>query len=217
MERLECIKQDAYTSFGKFNLPVKHFLYSKMKIDSPEDDIEKVLGYKWGISADKLFADTEWHSKAKRRGRYVGEELNLKELETLPITKTLLSRLNGQCHCFLGIFLAPVQSTLRISFSKLCQETDDWNQPLHTLNPELDADIRSMLCNIVDLKNKINPLSRAVIPPNYELTKIVCSTDSSSDALGFTIHFVSEDPEGWTTSRLAMSRCSVHKLSIPAS
>ena len=216
LQKTFSVREDLINTFGKFFFKIKHFHYSKMKLEPGQDSNVSVLGVSWNILTDELSIKTQLYPEKKRRGRFVGLELSRSTIKTLAITKEILARLCGLVFCYTGAFLAPVQASLRISYSRLCQVTQSWSTPCHVLDQELDASIRTMLSNISDMKTRIKPFPRHISAPGYLPYRIIASSDGAKFGLGFTYHMVSKDSAGNFISNIVLARPSVHKLSIPA-
>ena len=211
---LSDIKNDMETTFKKFGFSLKHFLYSKMPLDTGQSPIEKVLGVVWDLSKDSLSSNVVFNAHEKKRGKYSGGPLTVDQCHSMPISKTVLARFAGQCHEYCGVLICPIQSSLRIAFSEACVLLEDWHLPLHLVDEQVDQKIRSLMKNLVDVKNRIEPIPRCFAYSSI-IRRIYVSSDASQSCLGYTIHVLSVDSEGNPQSHLILARSSVHHMTIP--
>ena len=63
----------------------------------------------------------------KSRGMSTGPDLDQTKVPVVPVTKTVLACLCGQCYQFLGAFLDPILIGFKIFFSKSCKLVTGWN------------------------------------------------------------------------------------------
>ena len=214
MEILHEIKCDMETTFSKFGFSIKHFLYSNMELAPDQSPIEKVLGLNWSVSDDSLTTNVTFNVHEKKRGKYSGDALTLEQCSLVPITKTVLARLSGQGFGYCGILICPVQSSLRIFFSQICTLIQDWHLPLHVVDENLDSKVRTLLRNLVDFKQQIQPIPRCFALRSTIRRLYVCS-DASQNCLGFSIYVLSVDSAGAPQCHLILARSAIHHMTIP--
>ena len=216
LETAAKVRSDLIATFEKFYFKVKHFHFTGMQLQDSQDPRVSVLGLVWEIPADQLLVKTQFFPEKKKRGRNQGLELSRETVKTLVITKEVVARLCGLAFCYTGAFLGPVQASLRISYSQICQLTQSWTTPCHVLDPELDNTIRAMLANISDMRDRIKPFPRHVSGKGHVPYRIVGCSDGAKHGLGFTYHLVSRDVSNHSViSNIILARPSVHRLSIP--
>ena len=132
--------------------------------------------------------------------------MSVDEVMTMPITRNVVASLVGQTFSYDCTMLGPIISAMRVLFSRVCKVCKDWSTDLDTVDPSLAAEARQLLCVVVDLKNKVKPMERQIIPQGYRLTKVVISSDSSMYCYAFLVYFVSEDKHGGISLYLQNSR-----------
>ena len=214
--RLPVIKQDLITTTDKFGFKLKSFNYSGEKDAAGNSITTGLLGMNWECTTDMLSVQTVFYCGNKRRGKQLGDELSVNEANTIIITRTLIARLAAQAFSYDSILIGPIQAALRILFSMVCRVLKDWQGSLHTADPALDAEARRLLCSLVNIKNRIRPIRRELIPKNHKITKIVVSTDASLHQYSFLIYFISEDKTGHTASNLVITKMKIHNITVPA-
>ena len=218
LSRLPIVEEDITQMCEEFGFKVKHFLYTGQTQEDGSDLVSQILGLKCNFTQDQLMAQTSFHAGVKRRGAQVGPPLSDVDISTLKITRTTLSRIGGQCFSYDGVLLAPVQSTLRILFSRACASLkNDWTTEIKSVDKELDLEIRAVFENIKNLAEDIKPLPRSLIPAGCALRRICVSSDAAKFCLGILIYFLSQDTKtGEWHSRLTYAKPKIHTLSIPA-
>ena len=214
LDKLNDIKEDMETTFKRFGFSLKHFLYSFMPLEPEQKSIEKVLGLLWDLNSDTLSTNVVFNAHEKKRGKYSGGELTLEQCLVLAISKTILARFSGQGFEFCGVLICPIQTSLRITFSKACILLDDWNMPLHLVDEDADTKARNLIKSLVKIKDRVAPIPRC-FARNSVIRRLYISSDASQLCLGFTIHVLSVDPDGVAQSHLILARSAIHHMSVP--
>ena len=214
--RIPAIREDLLKTTDKFGFKLKSFNYSGEK-DAEDNSITTgLLGMNWECTSDILSVQTVFFCGNRRRGKQLGDELSVDEANTIIITRTLVARLAAQAFSYDGVLLGPTQAALRILFSLVCRVLKDWTSSLHTVDANLDKEARQLFCSLVDIKNRIRPIRRELIPKDHKISKIIISTDASLFCYSFLIYFISEDTTGHTASSLVISKMKIHNVTVPA-
>ena len=188
--RLHIIEQDINQMCQQFGFKVKHFLHTGMTQPDGTDLMTQVLGLKWNCSQDQFMPQTTFHPGIKKRGAQQGPPLSDIDISTIKINRTVLSRIVGQCFSYDSVMLGPVQSALRILFSRACIcLKNDWTTDIKQHDPDLDAEIRTTFENIKNLTEDKHPWPRGLIPAGCSLRRICVSSDASKHCLGILIYF----------------------------
>lgn len=213
--RVPAIKQDLTQALEKYSFVLKTFNYSGQKDEDGKEITINVLGLFWNCSLDLLTLQTTYFCGEKRRGKQIGPEMSTNEILTIPITKNLIAKILGMTFSYDNVLLGPVVASMRVLFSRVCRVLKDWDTDLLAVNPELDREARDVLCSIVNVKDRIKPLKREIIPQDYELSKVVISCDSSMFCFCYLLYFISKNKKGHCVSRLVLARPKVHQFSVP--
>ena len=178
--RLPIIEKDINQMCEQFGFKVKHFLYTGLKQPDGSDLTAQVLGIKWNVSQDQFMPQTSFHPGVKKRGAQQGPPLNDIDIATMKINRTVLSRISGQAFSYDSVMLGPVQSALRILFSRACVSLkNDWLTEIKDVDKELDAEIRATFENIKNLVEDMDPWPRSLIPTGCLLRRICVSSDAA--------------------------------------
>ena len=185
-----------------------------MQLGPEQSPVEKVLGLNWSVVNVTLATNVVFNAHEKKRGKYAGGALTLEQCLILPISKTVLARFSGQGFDFCGVLICPIQTSLHIMFSNAYVVLDDWQMPLHFVNEEADAKARALITNLVDVKDKIDPIPHCFARISV-IKRLYVSSDASQLCLGFTIHALSVNDHGDAQSHLILARSSIHHMTIP--
>lgn len=213
--RIPAIREDLQKTTEAFSFKLKSFNFTGQSSEDGSDLIINVLGLKWNCTSDEMTLQTAYYCGAKRRGRQLGDEMTVAEIEKIPITKSLLAKILGMTFSYDSVLLGPIIATLRILFSKSCKVLKDWESDLQTQDGELASEARQVLCSLVNIKDRIKPLKRELIPQGYTLRKVVISSDAGLHCFCFLVYFISEDDKGNTASRLVISKPKIHSYTVP--
>ena len=214
-DRIPIIKQDLNQALEKYSFVLKTFNFSGQTDENGKHITVNVLGLFWNCSLDLLSLQTTYYCGNKRRGKQLGPEMNEQEIMAITITKNLIAKILGMTFSYDNVLLGPTVAAMRVLFSRCCRVLKEWDTDLKAVNPELDQEARNLLCSIVDIKNRVKPIKRDIIPQGYYLSKIVISCDSSMFAFCYLLYFISKNEKGDCVSRLVLARPKVHQFSVP--
>ena len=213
------IQDDAIETFAKFNFKIKQFYYSFMPPDDPETDYTNisVLATSWDCQLDTIKPIIEFYPLGSRRGMKLEPKMSRETVPTLELSKTVLSRIAGQCFDYCSL-TGPIQASLRLAFSMACKvlDKDDWDTSLSKVDPELDKQIKSMLMNICNLPKDLKPYPRSVCPQDHKIVRIIVSSDGSATSVAYSCHIVAEHiVTGHRICNLFTTRSHIFGGSVP--
>ena len=148
-----------------------------------EEVEETTLHHTFNSKHDTLRLNLTLNVYPKSRGMSTGPDLDQTDVEKVPITKTVLARLCGQCYQISGAFLDPVLIGFKIFISKSCRLVVGWNDVIT---------FREFLQVIKESYKSLKEWPRMLIPESFWMKRIVCHTDGSLTACSFVFFLVSE-------------------------
>ena len=82
----------------------------------------------WFLRPDTILNIRAFRLYQRLRGKYSGLFLDEENIETLDVTKRLVSRLQGQAYSLDGTFISPMKACFSVFLSHICQLTQKWDE-----------------------------------------------------------------------------------------
>ena len=208
--------EDMKNTFNTFNFTVK----MTARTGSQEEKIG-VMGLIWSPSAhkDNFTVDLTLYPDEKVRGAQIGSPLSFNNIDNLPITRQLLSRLVGQIFEYLQVLVGPALAQLKICFSRLTTALPigDWNTCCSQVSTELTEEIRTVLKSLVNFNKTIKPFPRAILESKQDIiSRLIFASDAGQYSLGVCVYFIIQNNRtGEIKSKLGISRQKIHSERIP--
>ena len=210
--KVNTILEDITFALSCYGFRTKYVVKTGEKTSS----MTPVLGVDWDSETDLVYVNTILNPSPKVRGIYKNEALTKYNVRNLSQSREVYSRFCGQAFSYNGLPLAPLQAGLRIMFSSICEQIDDWRTSLSFVNPHLDAQFKKVLMNLTNLKDSIEPYNRCILPEGFKLKSINVCGDSGNRCYAMTCHAVSFNVSSnkWH-SALITCRPKLHSLTLP--
>ena len=149
-----------------------------------------VLSHKWYFNSDMLLNCPTFYPQKKVRGRYEGLPLSELKIDTLKITKRLMSRLSGQCYSLDGTMLGIIKSHFSILFGLICKISKTWDEEIQ--DKEILATTRKFLTHLkLELKN-LKPMKRCHLPEGFSPRAINGFSDGAQYMSCFVFYLLSQ-------------------------
>lgn len=168
------------------NFPLPH------PFDKEDNDLVTVFKHQWFKKNDLLFNPITLNPSKKKRGAYTGKplkDLTDQEIRSLQLTKTVLSRIQGQFYSLTGSFFAPILANFKIIFTQACNLSKEWKTVIK--DAEFNKMVAELLIKIKNTGDNLQGFPRLLIPINHFPAILDISTDGGNLLASFTIHLSS--------------------------
>ena len=177
-------------AFQNYGFTVKHVILNFVESQGVtlSDSLERCLGIDWDFVNDRISPALEVYLCRKVRGAHTDDELNQQMVEPCIPTKRMLLRVVGSLHDITGRHLGPLQVKGRITYARACSTEKDkgWDKPFECA--ETISEIKTLLCDIIKVRDNFTPVTRAWIPADYEIDMYIAPYDGGIEAYGSNIY-----------------------------
>ena len=214
---LKKVQEDICAAYRFFSFDVKHVFLSTDK-----DFRTQFLALDWVVSEgggktrrDTIKPNIFLSLENRKRGKN-GEELSLKNLETLVLSKTVAARLLGVLFSYLQADINPILAAAKIHYSKIATVCTDWKTPIQVFDEKLHKEFYEFVKSLVGINERLEHTQRVVLPTNSVIERVLACHDAGTHLQASSLYIVSRDRDtNELQSHILLSKNKVGKMSIP--
>ena len=181
--------------------------------------ISKGFGYYWTYQTDELRHCFSLFPLKKLRGAQTGPPLEEWDLEKIPMTKTTLSRLNGQLFDITLRWSGVLNVAAKVLFSQMCEAAGPdpaaWHKELSQTHPELREQFLTWCREIIFAKQNLKPYLRYALGATEEIVRIVVVVDGGQRFHAVWLALVVKEKSGNLTTRFIQAKSRTGGQTVP--